>query len=136
MAISCKRRERALNPLVKIFFNVAGTFFVALGIAGIVLPLLPATPFFLLASACYVRGSERLHSWLINHRHLGPYIRNFREHRGMPRRAKIYTLLLLWASIGFSIYTVPILGVRLLLVVVALVATTMILRLRTIEVER
>ena len=123
----------ALNP-AKIFFNIAGTVCVALGVAGIVLPLLPATPFFLLASACYFRGSDRLHAWLINHPYMGPYIRNFRDHRGMPRRAKVYTLVLLWLSIGFSIWMVGFLPIRIMLVVIATVATTVILKMRTIEV--
>ena len=122
-----------LNP-VKILFNIAGTICVILGVAGVFLPLLPATPFFLLASACYFRGSDRLHAWLINHPYIGPYIRNFRDHRGMPRRAKIYTLVLLWLSIGFSIWMVEILPVRIMLVVIAAIATTMILKMRTIEV--
>ncbi|MBC8144176.1 MAG: YbaN family protein [bacterium] len=116
----------------KILFNILGTIFVGLGIAGIILPLLPATPFFLLASACYLRGSERLHSWLMNHRYLGSYLRNYQEHRAMPMGAKIATLIVLWISIGFSIVAVDKLWVRIILVITALCTTTYILRLRTL----
>ena len=61
----------------------------ALGIAGIFLPLLPTTPFLLLAAACYVRSSPRLYRWLMNHRWTGEYIRDYREKRGLPLRTKI-----------------------------------------------
>jgi uncharacterized membrane protein YbaN (DUF454 family) len=130
---STSRRATALNTLAKILFNVAGTFFLGLGVAGIFLPLLPATPFLLLASACYLRGSKRLHELLMGHRHLGPYIRTFRDGRGMPRRAKIYTLLLLWGSILFSAYSVDRVPLRVLLVFIATSATVFILRMPTLD---
>src|SRR3546814_9234666 len=56
---------------------------------GLFLPLLPTTPFLLLASACYVRGSERMHRWLLGHRILGPYLIGIQTGRGIPLRAKI-----------------------------------------------
>lgn len=133
---SAVRKEGpGLSPLAKIFFNTAGTICVALGVAGIFLPLLPTTPFLLLASACYVRGSDRLHAMLHSHPHLGPYIRNFRDHRGMPKRAKVYTLVLLWASILLSVFLMKYAALRVLLVVIALCTSTYILRLRTLEIE-
>ena len=127
-----KAQER---KLVRVLLIIAGTVCVGLGVAGIFLPLLPATPFLLLASACYVRASERLHARLVNSRLLGPYIRNFRERRGMPRRAKIYTIALLWASILFSVYTVENLYVRLLLLAIAATVTVLVLRMRTLHPE-
>ena len=61
-----------------------------LGLAGIFVPLLPTTPFLLLAAALWVRSSPRLYGWLVSHRRrLGPYIRQFREHRAIPLRAKV-----------------------------------------------
>ena len=80
-------------------FVVIGSVALALGIAGIFLPLLPTTPFLLLASACYLRGSTRLHGWLLSHGRLGAYIRAFEEGRGIPRRAKVAALAVLWISI-------------------------------------
>ena len=121
-----------LNPR-KIFFNIAGTVFVGLGIAGAILPLLPATPFFLLASACYVRGSDRLYDWLMNHRMFGAYIRNFQSGAGVPRRAKIVMVIMLWASITYSMIAVDITAVRIVMVAVLIGVTTLILRLKTLE---
>ena len=93
-----------MNPVLKIVLSMAGTVFVLLGVAGAVLPLLPATPFLLLAAACYARGSERLYRRLLGDKYLGPYIAAFRDGKGLPLRAKVYTLLLLLASLLTSAY--------------------------------
>jgi len=82
----------------------AGTAFVALGVLGMFLPLLPTTVFLLLAAYCYSRSSERFHNWLLTNRLCGPYIRNYKSGRGVSARQKVTTLLFLWASIGFSIW--------------------------------
>ena len=84
---------------MKLFYNVAGTLAVLLGILGIFLPLLPTTPFLLLASWCFARGSERLHRWLLSHRVFGEYLRNFEAGRGIPLKAKILATVMLWASL-------------------------------------
>lgn len=118
---------------IKILYNVLGTFFVGLGVAGIFLPLVPTTPFLLLASACYLRGSKRLHDWLMNHRHLGAYIRNIKERRGMPVRAKVVTLILLWVSIGLSIYSIGRWTATVFLICTAACTTTYILRMKTLR---
>jgi uncharacterized membrane protein YbaN (DUF454 family) len=121
------------SPVVKALYIAAGTVSLGLGVAGVFLPLLPATPFLLLASACYLRGSQRLHDMLMNHRHLGPYVRYFRERRGIPRRAKVYTVALLWGSIFASAYALDSTPLRLLLAAVAVTATFFILRMKTLE---
>jgi uncharacterized protein len=59
--------------VARLLFILLGTLCLIVGILGIFLPLLPATPFLLLASACYVRGSHTLHRWLMSHRYLGAY---------------------------------------------------------------
>ena len=115
----------------KALFNILGTVFVGLGLAGIMLPLLPATPFLLLASACYLRGSRRLHAWLMNHPLLGPYVRNLKEHRMMPLPAKVGTIAVLWISIAISIAAVDHPAARIALIVVAACITAYVLRLRT-----
>lgn len=124
-----------MSPL-KILYNVLGTVFVALGIAGIVLPLVPTTPFLLLAAACYFRGSRRLHDWLLNQRHLGPYLRNICDRRGLPLRAKVVTVVMLWGSIIASIIAMDILIVDILLVLVAAGVTAYLLRLPTLRIVR
>ncbi len=67
---------------------VAGWLTLLLGIIGIFLPLLPTTPFVLLAAFCFSRGSERWEHWLLHHPRYGPMVRNWREHRAVPLRAK------------------------------------------------
>ena len=84
-----------------------GTLALAAGIAGIFLPLLPATPFLLLASGCYLRSSERMHRWLLGHGRLGAYIRAFEEGRGIPARAKALALLTMWPSIAYAVWIAP-----------------------------
>jgi uncharacterized membrane protein YbaN (DUF454 family) len=119
----------------KILLNTIGTVCVGLGVLGIILPLLPATPFLLLASACYVRGSERLNRRLLENKYLGPYIVNIKERRGLPLRAKVYTLLLLWPSILISAYRLGSLPLLLVLVACGLIGTTVVLSLKTLDRE-
>lgn len=117
---------------MKAVLLVCGTLSVALGIIGIFLPLMPTTVFLLLAAACYARSSDRFYQRLINDRWLGGYIRNHREGRGMRRKDKIVTLVMLWAGIGASaIWTVEALWLRLLLVAIAAGVTAHIVKLPT-----
>jgi uncharacterized membrane protein YbaN (DUF454 family) len=122
-----------MSLLTKIVLNTTGAVCVGLGVLGIVLPLLPATPFLLLASACFVRGSERLNRRLLENKYLGPYITNIKERRGMPLRAKVYTLLLLWPSILFSAYRLGSLPLLLVLVACGAIGTTVVLSLKTLK---
>lgn len=81
----------------------AGTFFVGVGIIGVFLPLLPTTPFLLLAAACYAKSSDRFYNWLLGNRWFGNYIKNYREGRGISLKAKIYSISLLVLTIGYSV---------------------------------
>ena len=111
---------------------VAGTLSVGLGVIGIFLPLMPTTVFLLLAAACYARSSERFYQRLVNSRYLGAYIRNSREGRGMRRREKAFTLVLLWAGIGATIvWSVEALWLRLVLLGIATGVTVHVARIRT-----
>jgi len=102
----------------------AGTLCVGLGIIGIFVPILPTTPFLLLAAACYMRSSERFYQWLTSNRIFGAYVRNYIEGRGMPTKIKIFTILLLWLAIGLSItYGVQNTVVRIVLICVAIGVT-------------
>ena len=118
---------------MKILLNIIGSIAVVLAILGIFLPLLPTTPFLLLASACYMRGSERMHRWLLNNRLFGEYLRNIEEKRGMPRKGKIMALAVLWVSMAYSIAIVPLLLLKIMLAAIASGVTIMILRMKTLE---
>ena len=116
--------------VLKALLVVCGTLCVGLGVIGIFLPLMPTTVFLLLAAACYARSSERFYQRLLNNKFLGGYIRSSREGRGMRRRDKAVTLVLLWVSIGVTmIWTAHALWLRLLLVAVVVGVTIHVARL-------
>jgi len=102
---------------------IAGTLSLAVGIVGIFVPILPTTPFLLLAAGCYLRSSQRFYNWLMGNRLLGAYIRNYLEGRGMPIKVKLFTIILLWATIGFSIWIVSKLLITVILLIVAVGVT-------------
>jgi uncharacterized protein len=115
-------KPRCSNRFKKGVLVVAGTFCLAIGAVGIFVPILPTTPFLLLAAACYAQGSQRMHHWLLNNKWFGNYIRNYREGKGISARGKIFTLSLLWITIGCSalfLIDIDIVQVILLLVAVA-----------------
>lgn len=85
----------------------AGWFFVATGIVGIFLPLLPTTPFLLLAAACFSRSSEPLHQWLLNHPTFGKSVANWEKYRVIPRRAKILSSTMMTVMIGYPVFVYP-----------------------------
>lgn len=92
----------------------------ALGVLGVFLPLLPTTPFLLLAAACYARSSEKLYDWLLGNRWFGRYIRDYREGKGIPLRRAAVAIALLWLTIGYTtIVAVSLWWVRLILVAIA-----------------
>lgn len=119
---------------MKILLNVIGCIAVVLAVLGVFLPLLPTTPFLLLASACFVRSSDRMHRWLRNHPIFGEYLRNFEDKRALPLRAKVVSLVLLWPSMIYSIYLVKPVLLRGMLLAIAVGVTIMILRMKTLEV--
>jgi uncharacterized membrane protein YbaN (DUF454 family) len=120
----------------KAFLIFAGTFFVALGVLGMFLPLLPTTVFLLLAAYCYSRSSEKFHDWLLTNRLCGSYISNYRSGRGITLRQKVSTILTLWLSIGFSIWLLAgSFWIVLLLVLVAVGVSLHIVLLRTYRPE-
>lgn len=121
-----------MNRVVRALFVALGTVSLGLGLVGIFLPILPTTPFLLLAAFFYARSSERLLRWLLTNRWFGSYIRNYREGRGLPLREKVVTIVLLWAAIGFStVYVVSVWWVRLVLLLIAGGVTIHLIRLKT-----
>ena len=93
-----KHDSRAMRAL----FVALGLLFVGLGIAGAVLPVLPATPFLLLAAACFARASERFYNRLLNNPAFGPTIREWRRHRSIAFRTKIWAIVLMSTMLAIS----------------------------------
>lgn len=95
---------------------VIGWLCVVLGVLGIFLPLLPTTPFLLLAAACFMRSSPKFYAWLVEHPKLGKYIIYYLNGQGIPKRAKIMAIGMIWFTMGISvIWVVPVLWVKFLL---------------------
>ncbi len=123
-----------MQTIKRAFLAAAGALSLVLAILGVFLPLLPTTPFLLLSAACFVRSSDRLYQWLINHKQLGPYIRNYRGGKGIPLKAKIIGVTTLWASMLFTIFfVVPLIAVKILLALIGAYFTWFILKQRTLE---
>ncbi len=127
---------KAIKRLKKTLLVIIGTLCVVLGIFGIFLPLLPTTPFLLLAAICYGHSSNRFYNWLITNRWFGQYIRNYRQGKGIPLKHKVLTILLLWLTIGFTAWlAVTLWWVRLILLAIAVGVTIHLVSIRTYKPE-
>ena len=125
------------DKLKRRLFVIAGTVCVGIGAIGIVVPVLPTTPFLLLAAICYMRGSQRLYNALLCNRFVGSYIRNYLEGRGMSRKAKIWNLSLLWVAIvGTAVLATDSLVIRAILAAVLIGVTIHILKVRTLQNDK
>ena len=114
-----------------------GFISVALGVLGMVVPLLPTTPLLLLAAFCFARSSERFHAWLLSNRIFGETIRNYRDGLGLPMRQKVVTLAILWITmVSTSVFVVPLWSVRILLGAIACGVTVFLLSLPTRRVQQ
>ena len=119
---------------VRTLLILGGHVSLVLGIIGILVPLLPTTPFLLLAAACYIRGSESLYNWLINHRVFGAYIRNYREGRGTSLKLKVVLIALIWITIPLSaILMIDELFMRGILFAIAVIVSILIFRLEGLQ---
>lgn len=113
-----------------IFF--CGIVSLAIGIMGIFLPLLPATPFLILATICFAKSLQRMYQWLLTNKFCGEYIANYRENKAISLKHKTISLLLLWIAIGYSIfYVADRLWLQILLIIIALGVTIHIVSMST-----
>lgn len=119
----------------KYIYIILGSLMLALGAVGIILPVLPTTPFLLVAGFFYLRSSKRLYGWLLRHRILGPYIVSYLKYKAIPRKTKISALVLLWSSLIVSMVVLASLKAGLFLAAVGVAVSVHLLSLRTISVE-
>ena len=96
--------KETTNPIAKILWVILGSLFVAIGAIGAVVPGLPTTIFLILAAACYIRSSQKLYDWLITNKTFGPYLKDYREGRGMPRNAKILAVSMIVLFAGYAAF--------------------------------
>ena len=128
------QKKKMQSAILKKLLIIAGTFCVILGIIGIFLPILPTTPFLLLAAWCYARSSDRFYNWLINNKWFGSYIKNYREGKGIPIKVKLLSIALLWLTILFSIFFIIDNNyIKIILLIIAIAVTTHIITIRTMK---
>lgn len=120
------------QKLIRYSLIAIGTLSVGLGILGIFLPLLPTTPFLLLAATCYAKSSDKFYNWLISHKWFGNYIKQYREGQGIPLRGKVIGIAMTWTTILISvIFAAKILLLKIFLILVAVGVTIFMLRMPT-----
>ena len=114
--------KEASNPFIKVLWIIAGSVFVVLGAFGVILPELPTTPFLILAAACYIRSSQKLYDWLIANKTFGPYLKDYREGKGIPKRAKKIALIMMTIFVGYAVlFALDDLVVRAVVLILGLI---------------
>ncbi len=125
-----------MKKIKKRLIFIGGFISLILGIIGIAIPILPTTPFLLLASAAFAKSSERFNRWLLNNRILGAYIRNYREGKGLPLKVKVFTISLLWITILISMFfLMDFLWLQILLLFIALAVSIHIILIKPKNIE-
>ena len=117
------------NHFLRITILSVGFCATGLGVVGIFLPVLPTVPLLLLAGACFARSSERFHQWLLNHHKLGPIIQHYISGQGIPLKAKLTAIGMIWIVIPVSVFIVHPLWLKYLLIVIAICVTLYLLSL-------
>jgi uncharacterized membrane protein YbaN (DUF454 family) len=118
--------------MIKPILILLGSIFLGLGFIGIIVPGLPTTPFLLLAAACYVRSSDRLYSWLLDHKLFGKHIRNFRETRSIPLASKIGSIVVMWIMIGLSVCIfIEVISLKIIIVILGIIGSLVLLLIPT-----
>lgn len=123
------------NRVLKVLLIVLGWLSVVLGFIGIFLPVMPTTPFLLLAAACFVRTSPKFYGWLVGHPKLGKYLLYYLEGKGIPLKAKFYSIALMAMSMATTSYFVPIMAVKVLLPLVGVLVALYIVRQPTLDLS-
>lgn len=119
---------------MRIFLTIIGLVSLGLGILGAFLPVLPTTPFLLLAATLFLKSNKCLYNWLMNHPRLGPYIRNFLEHKAIPLRVKVISVSLVWVTLLYcAVWVAEHWALRTLFIVIAIAVSAHILSYKTLK---
>jgi uncharacterized membrane protein YbaN (DUF454 family) len=122
-----------VHPAWRAVLIVVGTAALALGIIGIFVPVLPTTPFLLVAAACYARSSTRLYLWLLSRPSIGPIVIEWRRSRSLPPGVKNRALVVVALTFTISIVLVDSLLLRVGLVATAMILMAFLYRIPTAE---
>ena len=117
------------RPFRRAALLVCGTLSLGLGIVGIFVPLLPTTCFLLIAAWCYARSSSRLYDRLMRARWIGGYLRRYRDERAIPVHVRVASVVMMWITIGYSVFVFPNLLIRGALLLTAIAVTWHLYRL-------
>ena len=126
--ISAMKIKIVKNPVGRLLLKLLGFLCIALGVLGILLPVLPTTPFLILAAVCFSYSSEKFFNKIISHPKFGASVKNYLDGKGIPRRAKKIAVAVLWLSIGLSTWIVKPIGLKIFLPALAIYVTWFILR--------
>ena len=121
------------SKALRILLMTSGFISVILGVVGAILPVLPTTPFLILAAICFSYSSEKFFNKIITNKYFGKNVKDYLEGRGIPMRAKIAAVSVLWISIGLSAWFIQVLWVKILLPVLAVFISWFILNEPTSE---
>lgn len=125
-----KAQQIVDSRVLRLLLTAAGLCSMVLAVVGIFVPLLPTVPLLLLAAACFARSSENFHGWLLEHPRLGPMIRGYMDGQGIPLRAKVSSITLIWGSILVSVlFLIPLFWIKVFLISIGLCVTIYLLRL-------
>ena len=122
------------NKSIRLLWVFLGSLSVGMGVIGIFVPGWPTTIFLIIASYFYIRSSEKLYNWLINNKILGIYLKNYYSGKGMPLKAKIFSILMMWSFGLLSIFLwIPsnFMIVKITVFVLLVIGTIFILRVKT-----
>ena len=124
--------RKPLSRLAKMLYTFAGGLALLLGVIGIFLPVLPTTPFILLAAACFAKASPRVHQWMLQHPLIGPMLRNWQEHRSLTRGTKYVAIISMVLMLGLSIWMFSARPwIQVILLALGVIGAVMVLRIPT-----
>lgn len=122
--------------MTRILWVTLGWLTLGLAILGILLPLLPTTPFLLLSAFCFSKGSAKIHHWIISHKWFGPPIRDWQAGKGISLKAKVTAIISLWLSIGYAAHVVAQnFMIQIMLVIIAASVSLFLIKVKTKRIE-
>ena len=109
-----------MGNMLKILYQVGGSISIGLAMTGLFLPVLPATPFVLLAIFLFGKSQPEKVNEIIQHPRLGPFVQDYLDPQGIPLKSKIKALLVLWLSILISVtFFIPLIAIKMLILSIA-----------------
>lgn len=135
MPLNRRRLKLKFHLLKKYIYFFMGSVALFLGIIGIFIPVLPTTPFLLLASFCYLQSSKRMYNWLINHKIFGEYIYCYLTYKAISRKTKIGAIIFLWTTLIISMFLIPSTHIRMFLAFIGIGVTVHLMMLKTLSLK-